>query len=106
MKQTLLLLVSAFASFSADAGIMENPVVYEPGGVKLEGFHAQDVAIEGKRPGNLIIHQCTGLTDYEKIRARILAEFGYNVFAADVYGIGIRPQPPEAGRDRRAIQGR
>ena len=88
MKQTLLLLVSVFASLSADAGIVEKPAVYEPGGVKLEGFHAHDEAIEGKRPGILIIHQWTGLTDYEKMRARTLAELGYNVFAADVYGTG------------------
>lgn len=24
---------------------------------------------------------------------------GYNVFAADVYGKGIRPQPPESGKE-------
>ena len=63
----------------------------------MEGFHAYDDSIEGKRPGILIVHQWTGLTDYEKRRARMLAELGYNVFALDIYGKGIRPQPPEAG---------
>jgi dienelactone hydrolase len=31
------------------------------------------------------------------MRAGMLAELGYNVFAVDIYGKGIRPQPPEAG---------
>lgn len=79
------------------AAVVEKVVAYEQGGVKLEGFHAYDDSFEGKRPGILVIHQWTGLTDYEKMRARMLAELGYNVFAADVYGVGIRPQPPEAG---------
>lgn len=79
------------------AAIIEKPVSYEQGGVQLEGFHAYDDGFEGKRPAILIIHQWTGLTDYEKMRARMLAELGYNVFAADIYGVGIRPQPSEAG---------
>ncbi len=79
------------------ATIVEKKVEYEQGGTKLEGFHAYDDEIEGKRPSVLIIHQWTGLTDYEKTRARMLAEMGFNVFAADVYGKGVRPQPPAAG---------
>lgn len=84
------------ASLPADAVIVGASVEYEHEGTALEGFHAYDDSIEGKRPGILIIHQWTGLTDYEKMRARMLAELGYNVFAADVYGAGVRPQPPEA----------
>ncbi len=79
------------------AAVVERSVKYKLGEVELEGFHAYDDKVEGKRPGVLIIHQWTGLTDYEKMRARMLAELGYNVFAADVYGIGIRPKPPESG---------
>jgi dienelactone hydrolase len=81
----------------SNAEIVGKDVEYEQGDVKLAGFHAYDDSLEGKRPGILIIHQWTGLTDYEKLRARMLAELGYNVFAADIYGAGIRPQPPEAG---------
>ncbi len=33
------------------------------------------------------------------MRARMLAQAGYNVFAADVYGKGVRPQPPAAGEE-------
>lgn len=97
MKFFLSLLAVLSGTMSMDAGIVETSVTYKQGGVDLEGFHAYDDGFEGKRPGILIIHQWTGLTDYEKMRARMLAELGYNVFAADVYGAGIRPQPPEAG---------
>ena len=97
MKYAFYLLAAFSCLAPAHAGIVGKDVAYEQGGVKLQGFHAYDDSLEGKRPGILIIHQWTGLTDYEKMRARMLAELGYNVFAADIYGEGIRPQPPEAG---------
>ncbi len=90
--------LAALASLAAaHAGLVEKSVTYNQGGVELEGFHVYDDAISGKRPGILVIHQWTGLTEYEKRRSRLLAELGYNVFAADIYGKGVRPQPPESG---------
>jgi dienelactone hydrolase len=53
-----------------------------------------DAAIQGKRPAVLVVHQWMGLGDYEKKRAEMLARLGYNVFAADIYGKGIRPHTP------------
>jgi len=110
MKALLpLLLVPA----TALAALVEAPVEYQHDGTPLEGFHVYDDRIDGPRPGILIIHQWTGLTDYEKGRARQLAGMGYNVLAADIYGKGIRPQPPEAGQvagqykgDRELFRGR
>ena len=61
--------------------------------------------MEGKRPAVLVIHQWTGLTDYEKQRSRMLAELGYNVFAADIYGKGVRPVPPAAGQEAGKYKG-
>lgn len=69
-----------------------------PADVVCEGWHAYDDSLDGERPTVLIVHQWTGLTDYEKMRAEMLAKLGYNVFAVDIYGKGIRPQPPEAGK--------
>jgi dienelactone hydrolase len=77
--------------------LVENPVEYAHEGAVMEGYRVYDDAVAGKRPAVLIVHQWTGLTDYEKGRARQLAEMGYNVFALDIYGKGIRPQPPAAG---------
>lgn len=39
----------------------------------------------------LLIHDWDGLTDYEIKRADMLADMGYTVFAADLFGAGIRP---------------
>ncbi len=39
----------------------------------------------------LLIHDWDGLTDYEVKRAHMLAEMGYAVFAADLFGAGVRP---------------
>jgi dienelactone hydrolase len=98
MRKITSLVVGLCGLMPLSAAVVERTVKYKLGEVEMEGFHAYDDKVEGKRPGVLIIHQWTGLTDYEKMRARMLAELGYNVFAADVYGIGIRPQPPESGK--------
>lgn len=78
--------------------LVEKAVEYQSAGETCDGWHVFDDAVEGRRASVLICHQWTGLTDYEKMRARMLAGLGYNVFALDIYGKGIRPKPPEAGK--------
>jgi len=99
MKFLKPLLLAASLVTVTHAALVEKSVTYEQGGATLEGFHVYDSAVSGKRPAILVIHQWTGLTEYEKRRSRMLAELGYNVFAADIYGKGIRPVPPEAGKE-------
>ncbi len=99
------LFFSLLAACSASAALVEKSVEYELDGVTLEGFHVHDGAVAGKRPAVLVIHQWTGLTDYEKQRSRMLAELGYNVLAVDVYGKGIRPVPPAAGQEAGKYKG-
>ncbi|MEO6435567.1 MAG: dienelactone hydrolase family protein [Tepidisphaeraceae bacterium] len=55
----------------------------------LKGFLAYDDAIEGKRPGVVVMHEWLGLNDYVKDRARQLAQLGYVAFAPDIYGDGF-----------------
>lgn len=95
MKSLILCLLTPCVAL---AGLVEKTVEYKDGDTVLEGFHVYDDNVDGKRPAVMIIHQWTGLTDYEKSRARQLAELGYNVFAADIYGKGIRPKPPESAK--------
>lgn len=78
-------LIFQLLPFASTAGLVEKAVSYKEGDAELEGFHVYDDGVEGKRPAVLIIHQWTGLTDNEKRRACMLAEMGYNVFAADIY---------------------
>ncbi len=99
MKSPLLLFPLILATSPLlHAEIIGESIEYESAGETCEGWHAYDDNIDGKRPGVLIVHQWTGLTDYEKMRAKMLAGLGYNVFALDIYGKGVRPQPPEAGK--------
>ena len=80
------------------AAIQTQTVDYKQGDTTLEGFLAYDDSISGKRPGVLIVHQWQGITDYEKMRAKMLAEMGYVAFCADIYGKDNRPQSlKEAG---------
>lgn len=93
----LLAFLSTFGPLSA--AIVEKPLEYKASDVLCEGWQAYDDAMPGKRPGVLIIHQWTGVSDHEKEAARKLASLGYNVLVADIYGKGIRPQPPAAGKE-------
>jgi dienelactone hydrolase len=92
-------------TLAANAALVEKTVVYQHDGVALEGFHVYDDAVKGVRPAVLVIHQWTGLSDYEKRRSKQLAEMGCNVLAADIYGKGIRPQPPESGKEAGKYKG-
>jgi dienelactone hydrolase len=69
-------------------GAMGASVTYDADGQSYEGYY-----ITPQNPKGLIllIHDWDGLTDYEVKRANMLAEWGYAVFAADLFGAGVRP---------------
>ena len=100
MKALIPILLTLGGALTAAAQIHTELIEYKHGDAVLEGYLAYDTGIKGKRPGVLIVHQWKGLTDYEKKRAEMLAKLGYNVFALDIYGKGIRPQSSqEAGAE-------
>jgi len=98
MKPRAFLSLLLFVATALRAEITTTAVEYTTGGVACEGLHVVESTKTGKLPSVLIIHQWTGVSENEKMRAKMLAELGYNVFVADIYGKGIRPQPPESGR--------
>jgi dienelactone hydrolase len=79
----------------AVAAIKTQTIEYQQGNTILEGYLAWDDAVQGKRPGVLVVHEWTGLGDFVKTRAKMLAEMGYIAFAADIYGKGVRPKGPQ-----------
>lgn len=98
MKNLIIPILVLFSAMKMPAAIQTQTVDYKQGDTTLEGFLAYDDSISGKRPGVLIVHQWMGVTDYEKMRARMLAEMGCVAFCADIYGKGNRPKTPqEAG---------
>ena len=65
---------------------------------KFLQYNVQEKPYEGyfvspakQSPLVLLLHDWDGLTDYEVKRANMLSELGYAVFAADLFGAGIRP---------------
>ena len=87
MFRVLLVATALLMTSMSQAAVQEKAVTYSyEGDVKMTGFLYWDDAVQGKRPGVLVIHEWWGLNDYAKKRARMLAELGYVAFAADMYG--------------------
>lgn len=77
------------------AAVVGKAVEYQHGADVLEGYLAYDDAVQGKRPGVLVVHEWRGLDEYAKSRAEQLAALGYVAFAVDMYGKGIRAKDHE-----------
>lgn len=74
-------------------------ITYDVNKQTYEGYY---VSPGDNAPLVLLIHDWDGLTDYEVKRADMLADMGYAVFAADLFGAGVRPTKVE---DRRQHTG-
>lgn len=85
MKLFFLILMCCFASLTSAAG---RSVDYTVNNEPYQGYYTSP----GKdAPLVLLIHDWDGLTEYEVKRAEMLASMGYAVFAADLFGKGVRP---------------
>jgi dienelactone hydrolase len=95
----LTITLAACLSFSgAMAEVRSAPVAYKDGDENLTGYLYWNDAVEGKRPGVLVVHEWWGLNDYARSRAEKLAELGYVAFAADMYGGNkVTSHPAQAG---------
>lgn len=83
-----LTIVAAVLFFSSPAFAEGKNVRYLVNGEEYEGYY---ISPAPSAPLILLIHDWDGLTEYEVKRAEMLAEQGYDVFAADLFGAGIRP---------------
>jgi len=98
----ILLLLAA----AARAELKTEELEYKDGDAVLRGYLAYDDALEGKRPGVLIVHEWWGHDDYVRRRAEQVAKLGYVAFALDMYGKGVVAKTPQeagplAGKFRR-----
>lgn len=80
-----LTVASASAAASSSSGVTFTYTVNEQ---PYEGYY---VEASPEAPLVLLIHDWDGLTDYEVKRANMLAELGYSVMAADLFGKDVRP---------------
>jgi len=77
------------------AEVRTRTVTYTYGGVTFQGHLAWNDAVQGKRPGVLVVHEFWGLNDYARKRAEQLARLGYVAFAADMYGGAKHTEHPQ-----------
>ncbi len=104
MKTLLIPLLNLFISCAvfAEAG---KKISYTVNGARYEGFYIGSSMAPGgidagkkNAPLVLLVHDWDGLTDYEIKRAELLSHMGYAVFAADLFGAGVRPTSVEDKR--------
>jgi dienelactone hydrolase len=82
-------LISLICLTTAAATVLAGEAVrYGIDGEAFEGYLEKGAA---GAPMILLVHDWDGLTDYEIKRAGMLAELGYAVFCADLFGAGNRP---------------
>jgi dienelactone hydrolase len=94
------------AAVNCQAAVKTQTVEYRQGDTVLEGYLAYDDAIQGPRPGVLIVHDWMGPGKFSNAKAEKLAQMGYIAFAADIYGKGVRPtSPKEAGQQAMKFKG-
>ncbi len=85
---------AALGALVAGPAMAGESVTYQAAGADYEGYYAP---ASGDAKGLvLVIHDWDGLTDYEKKRADMLAELGYDAFALDMFGKGNRPESMDA----------
>ncbi|MFC1602772.1 dienelactone hydrolase family protein [Pseudomonadota bacterium] len=80
----LFLIMQPMQSLAAQGQL----ITYEVNQKSYEGYF---VSPDKNAPLVLLIHDWDGLTSYEIKRADMLSKMGYAVFAADLFGAGVRP---------------
>jgi dienelactone hydrolase len=95
MGRFMIALAAMLLTGSVEAAVQTSTVTYQHGGMEYKGFVAWDDAVQGKRPGVLVVHEWWGLDEYARTRARQLAQAGYIAFACDMYGQGKTAEHPE-----------
>jgi dienelactone hydrolase len=79
--------------------ITTEDVSFEIDGQTFVGFVARPDDDE-IHPGVVIFSDWTGIGEYAKVRAQMLARLGYIAFAGDIYGDGKNPEDPAAEASR------
>lgn len=84
-----LLIALMMSSLFTSSGIAAGTTVdYQIDGATYEGYF---ISPSPDAPLILLIHDWDGLGQYEIRRSQMLADQGYAVFAADMFGKGVRP---------------
>ncbi|SCA56827.1 Dienelactone hydrolase family protein [Candidatus Terasakiella magnetica] len=79
----------------AQAKVVGEEIKYSVDGQEFTGYLTYDDAMEGPRPGVLVVHEWWGHNPYARKRAEMLATLGYTALALDMYGTGKLANHPK-----------
>jgi dienelactone hydrolase len=88
---------------AASAAMKTQWIDYKEGNTPLSGYLVYDDAVQGRRPGVLMIHDRSGFSEGTVADAEMIAKLGYLVFAEDIFGKGIVPKTVPEMMDTIAI---
>jgi dienelactone hydrolase len=88
---------------AARAEIKTQWVEYKQGDTPLRGYLAYDDAVAGKRPGVLLAHSRSGMSETTLKDAVMIAKLGYVVFAEDIFGKDVLPKTVPEMQEQTAI---
>jgi dienelactone hydrolase len=77
---------------AAQAAMRTQWIDYKQGNTALSGYLIYDDAVQGRRPGVLMIHDRSGFSEGTLADAQMIAKLGYVVFAEDIFGKGVVPK--------------
>lgn len=104
MNKFFSILFSFFLiSISAESKVIIQKKTYHSGKKIFEGVMAYDGQSKRRKPGVVVFHNWMGVTDETISKITELAKLGYTVFAADIYGKGIRPKSEKEASELSAI---
>ncbi|GAB4298319.1 MAG: dienelactone hydrolase family protein [Thiohalomonadaceae bacterium] len=104
MKKVFAGMLCLLVAAGVQAAVVGEEVSYRAGDTVMKGYLAYDDAVQGQRPGVLVVHEWWGHNEYARKRARMLAELGYTALAVDMYGDGKTAEhPADAGKFATAV---
>ncbi|MCB9757661.1 MAG: dienelactone hydrolase family protein [Candidatus Omnitrophica bacterium] len=103
MRKYVLFLILFCVPLQAQAALQTKMLEYKDGETILQGYVVYDDAIEGKRPGILVVHDWMGFGAFSNAKAEALARLGYTALAVDIYGKDIRPKNTDEAAQQSGI---
>ena len=94
MKRQLKLFL--FASVALHAELAHESIFYDQDGIRFEGHLIYAEGSPKPQPVLLMVPNWMGPSENAFTKARMLAEAGYAVFVADLYGVEVRPTNTQA----------
>ena len=86
------------ASTQTGAAMQTEAIEYQIDNQTFTGYLAWDDAIQGERPGVLVVHEWWGHNEFARDQAEKLAAAGYTAFALDMYGSGKLAEHPNTAK--------